>query len=195
MVAGVARASLCRFITPAPLSVTVRTVSGGCDGERAGSRAKVVVRHWRQQREVTNQGEWCYSARVPPEPTVRALLEQVPGEAICNACLAFACSTSLGEMMQTTGALVASNGAFTSGPGACVSCRRNTTTISFAARGKCAHCSRSLEDDGLGVVIDGDAFHRSCWQVLVSAERIRVSRSLSRRSRELIAEARRRLKR
>jgi hypothetical protein len=45
------------------------------------------------------------------------------------------------------------------------------------------------------VVIDGDAFHRSCWQVLVSDERIRVSRSLSRRSRELIAEARRRLKR
>ena len=128
------------------------------------------------------------------ELTVRALLEQAPGERICNACLAFACSTSLGEMMRATGALVASNTDFTSGPGTCVCCRRNTTTITYAVQGKCAHCSRALADDGLGVVIDGDAFHRSCWQVLVSDERIRVSRSLSRRSRTLIADARRRLK-
>ena len=45
----------------------------------------------------------------------------------------------------------------------------------------------------LAEVIDGDAFHRSCWQVLLSDQRIRVSRSLGRRSRQLIAEARRRL--
>jgi hypothetical protein len=130
---------------------------------------------------------------VPPEPAVRALLEQAPGESICAACLAFACSTSLSEMMQAMAALVAGSTQFSSGPAMCVGCRRVTTTITYARRMKCAQCSRGIEDDGLGVVIDGDAFHRSCWQVLLSDERIRVSRSLSRRSRELIAEARRRL--
>jgi hypothetical protein len=30
-----------------------------------------------------------------------------------------------------------------------------------------------------GLIIDGDQFHRSCWQVLVSQDLIRVSRSLS----------------
>jgi len=95
-------------------------------------------------------------------------------------------------MMQATAALVGST-RFSASPAMCVGCRRVTTTITYARRMKCAQCSREIEDDGLGVVIDGDAFHRSCWQVLLSDERIRVSRSLSRRSRELIAEARRRL--
>jgi hypothetical protein len=130
---------------------------------------------------------------VPPDLTVRALLEQAPGESICAACLAFACSTSLSEMIEATATLVAGSTEFSSGSAMCVGCRRVTTTVTYARRAKCAQCSGGIDDDGLGVVIDGDAFHRSCWQVLLSDERIRVSRSLSRRSRALIAEARRRL--
>jgi hypothetical protein len=134
-----------------------------------------------------------YAARVQLDVTVRALLEQAPGEPVCNACLAFACSRSLSEIRQTTAALAASSGEFVVEQATCVGCRRSTATIAYARPPKCAHCSRLIPDEGLGVLIDGDAFHRSCWQVLLSDERIRVSRSLSRRSRELIAEARRRL--
>lgn len=134
-----------------------------------------------------------YASRVAPQETVRALLERAPGEAICNACLAFACSVSLTEIWKVTAALIAADKDFASGPGTCPSCRRATTTIAYSRRAKCAHCSRTITDDGLGVVIEGDAFHRSCWQVLLSDERIRLSRSLSRQSRDVIAQARRRL--
>ena len=97
--------------------------------------------------------------------------------------------------MAATSALVAAAGKeFASGPGTCSGCRRATTTIAYMRRAKCAHCSRTIDDNGLGVLIEGDAFHRSCWQVLLSDERIRLSRSLSRQSRDLIAQARRRMK-
>ena len=135
-----------------------------------------------------------YASQMPREDVVRVLLEQAPGEAICSACLAFACSTSLTEMWEITSALVASSKEFASGLGTCVGCRRNTTTIAYSRPAKCAHCSRPIQDDGLGIVMEGDSFHRSCWQVLLSDERIRLSRTLSRQSRELIAKARRSLK-
>ena len=124
---------------------------------------------------------------------MRSLLEQAPGESICAACLSFACSASLSDMLQATAALAAASTAFTWGSATCVSCRRTTNTITYARRTKCAHCSRQIDDDGLAQVIDGDTFHRSCWQVLLSDQRIRVSRSLGLRSRALIAEARKRL--
>jgi len=109
-----------------------------------------------------------------PELTGRSLLEQAPGESICAACLAFACSTSLSSMLQATAALAAGSTAFTWGPATCVGCRRTTNTITYARRDKCAHCSRAIDDDGLAEVIDGDRFHRSCWQMLLSDQRIRV---------------------
>jgi hypothetical protein len=129
------------------------------------------------------------------QESVRSLLEQAPGEPTCNACLAFACSSNLTEIWQATSALVAAAGKeFASGQATCSSCRRATTTIAYSRGAKCAHCSRAIHDNGLGVVIEGDAFHRSCWQVLLSGDRIRLSRSLSRQSRELIAQARRSMK-
>jgi len=137
-------------------------------------------------------GVTAYAASVPPTDLVRTLLEQAPGEAVCNACLAFACSTSLSQMLELTAALVGDNN-FTSGPATCVSCRRTTTTIVYSRRVKCVHCSRTIDDDALGMEIEGDVFHRSCWQLLLSDARIRLSRSLSRRSRERIAEARKRM--
>ena len=78
------------------------------------------------------------------------------------------------------------------GPGTCVSCRRATTTIVYGQRAKCVHCSREITDDALAMDVEGDVFHRSCWHLLLSDTRIRLSRSLSRRSRELIEEARKR---
>jgi hypothetical protein len=80
--------------------------------------------------------------------------------------------------------------------GACTERRAvgsDPVTPVLAALPKCAYCSQPVEDAGMGVIIDGDQFHRSCWHVLVSQDLIRVSRSLSRRTRELLADARRRL--
>jgi hypothetical protein len=97
-------------------------------------------------------------------------------------------------MRRVTTVLLAAGPEVTSGTATCSSCRRTTPTIAYSRSVKCGHCSRRIHDDGLGVLIDGDAFHRSCWQVLLSDERIRVSRTLGRRSLELIDQARRRLK-
>lgn len=95
-------------------------------------------------------------------------------------------------MLEFTAALVGEN-EFTSGPGTCMSCRRTTTTIVFSKRAKCAHCSRAINDEAPGMEVEGDVFHRSCWQLLLSDARIRLSRSLSRRSRERIEDARKRM--
>ena len=129
---------------------------------------------------------------MPLPDVVRTLLEQAPGQQVCNACLAFACSTSLSQMLETTATLVGDND-FTSAPGTCVSCHRATTTIVYSKRAKCAHCSRAINDPVLAIDVEGDVFHRSCWQLLLSDARIRLSRSLSRRSRERIEHARKRM--
>ena len=127
--------------------------------------------------------------------TVRELLRQARGEALCNACLAFACSTSLIAMWQVTGSLLNEAGEFVGVTGTCASCQRVTSTFAAAAPPKCAHCSRQITDSAAGITVGDDEFHRSCWHLLLADERVRVSRSLSRQSRELIARARLQLNR
>ena len=144
------------------------------------------------QASLRLSGATAYAAAMPRLDIVRTLLEQAPGEAVCTACLAFACSTSLSEMLALTAELAADK-QFASGARTCVSCHRTTTTIVYSERKKCVHCSREVNDDAVGIDVEGDLFHRSCWQLLVSDARIRLSRSLSRRSRELIADARKRM--
>jgi hypothetical protein len=56
--------------------------------------------------------------------------------------------------------------------------------------GKCAHCSKRLSGATLGVMVDGDELHEQCWLMLLSAERVRLGRGLSRQTRDLIARAR-----
>jgi hypothetical protein len=120
---------------------------------------------------------------------VRGILKQTPGDALCDACLAFSGALSLGEMRRITASLRAGR-EFADGPTTCVSCRRITATTVCVTAVKCAHCSRLLGDDGLGIVLAGDQFHRACWQRLLSDERIRISHTLSRESQRLIARAR-----
>ena len=132
-----------------------------------------------------------------PRECARALLKGGPADALCNACLALACSASLQDMARITDALTRESGDFATRVGTCSSCRRTTMTAKYVAPLKCAHCSLQIENKatggGLGLIIDGDQFHRTCWQLLICNNRIRISRSLSRQSRELIAQARRRL--
>jgi len=59
---------------------------------------------------------------------------------------------------------------------------------------KCAHCSSEVFDDE-AVNLENQTLHLHCFQRLVTDERIRISRGLNRRSRQLIAETRRRLDR
>lgn len=120
------------------------------------------------------------------------MLTQCPGEPLCDACLAFACSVSLIEMRAVTGA-VARGEPFTHGTATCASCRRQTTTLAWGAGpadDKCVHCSRAIHASDDVEIVDTDRFHSQCWARLTSAESVRVSRALSRRSHELIRRSR-----
>lgn len=65
-----------------------------------------------------------------PDEAVRQLLSTAPGEALCDACLAFACAISLTEMRAVTERLVNSDAALRRGS-SCRSCRRTVPAISY----------------------------------------------------------------
>jgi len=123
--------------------------------------------------------------------TVAVLLKQEPGAALCDSCLAFACSTSLNEIRCVTESLVAERGQFQRCP-ACASCRRTVPSTFYKALAKCAHCSGEVYD-AEAMRLGDQTLHVHCFRRLVTDESIVISRSLDRRSRELIAESRRRL--
>jgi hypothetical protein len=123
------------------------------------------------------------------------LLEQCPGESLCDACLAFACSVSLSEMRAVTIA-VGLDAPFVRDTATCASCRRQTTTLCLrggAVDTKCTHCSRPIGPMEDVQVVDTDRFHRQCWMKLTSAESIRTARALNRRSMDLIRRSRERM--
>lgn len=124
--------------------------------------------------------------------TVAVLLRQEPGAALCDSCLAFACSTSLNEMRSVTEALVAERGQFQRGA-ACASCRRTVPATFYKRLAKCVHCSGEVYD-AEAMSLGEQIMHAHCFRLLVTDERIGISRSLDRRSRELIAESRRRIR-
>jgi hypothetical protein len=132
-----------------------------------------------------------YSPHTELEITVRKLLEQCPGEPLCDACLAFACSVSLGEMRAVT-TVIDDAEPFTRATAMCASCRRQTPTLvsgTLPSR-KCTHCSAPIDPDEPVEIVDTDRFHRRCWTRLTSAESVRSARALSRRSQELIRKSR-----
>ena len=110
---------------------------------------------------------------------VRQLLVDAPGDALCDACLALACGTTLTEMREITRALTAADPTIQRAA-TCASCRRTVAAVVFEVPlPKCAHCGGPLNEGEDGVITD---------------ETIRVSRRLSRQSRELIEQSRRRLR-
>jgi hypothetical protein len=122
--------------------------------------------------------------------TVRRLLVDAAGEALCESCLAFACSVSLAEMRQATEQLL--TGASFQRRDRCVSCRRTVPALAFAA--KCTHCSRAVLPGEDALEIHGDVFHAACFRQLSSNENIRISRQLTRESRRTIEDARRQMR-
>ena len=125
--------------------------------------------------------------------TVEVLLKQEPGAAICDSCLGFACSTSLEDIRVVTAALVEERGQFQRGP-KCESCRRTVPSTLYKAPVKCAHCSDAVYDDE-AVNLENQTLHVHCFRRLLTDDTIRISRDLSRRSRQLIAGSRERLRR
>jgi hypothetical protein len=130
------------------------------------------------------------------------LLEQCPGEPLCDSCLAFACSVSLTEMRIVTAA-VANETPFARAASTCASCRRQTTTLAWGTSNgtsngqsadapvdKCTHCSRPIDPSEDVEVIDTDRFHMRCWRLLTTEQTIRVSRALNQQSRDKIRRSR-----
>jgi hypothetical protein len=146
-----------------------------------------------------NSTGWHAMEVPPPEPnrsslttveTVRRLLVDAAGEALCDACLAFACAVSLAEMRRATEELL--TGASFDSRDRCVSCRRTVPALAFAA--KCAHCSRAVRPGEDALEINGDMFHAACLTRLSTDEIIRVSRKLGKKSLRTIEESQRRFR-
>jgi hypothetical protein len=72
--------------------------------------------------------------------TVRCLLMDGPGDALCDACLALACALSLVEMRAITRRILG-DPRFRRG-GSCASCGRVVPTIVYPS--SCPHCSRPI---------------------------------------------------
>lgn len=121
---------------------------------------------------------------------VRRLLMDEPDEALCDSCLALTCGTTLADMRRITVAL-RREGAFVQGS-VCASCRRSVPTTIAAP--KCAHCSLPFHAGDPGFALEGDRFHVHCLSRLRTDETIRLSRALSRRSRDMIEQSRRRMR-
>jgi hypothetical protein len=62
---------------------------------------------------------------------VERLLEETAGDALCDACLAFAAEAALLEMRQATEALPRLRAGVERGPGHCGSCGRETLVTAF----------------------------------------------------------------
>jgi hypothetical protein len=120
---------------------------------------------------------------------LRQLLQT--GDALCDACLALVCKATLTEIHEITTALVSDDASFQRAS-TCATCRRTVPTLVY--RTKCAHCSQPFVEGDPGVVMGDERLHVHCLRALLTDETIQLSRTLSRRSRELIEQSRRRLR-
>jgi len=95
--------------------------------------------------------------------------------------------------MRAVTTVVGETAPFTRAIATCASCRRQTMTLMWGTppgNDKCAHCSRLIGPDDPVEVVETERFHRHCWIRLTTAESVRSSKMLSRRSQELIRKSR-----
>jgi hypothetical protein len=114
--------------------------------------------------------------------TVRRVLIDAAGKALCDSCLAFACSVTLDEMRQVTEELLTSPSF--QHRDRCICCHHTVPAIAYSA--KCVHCSRAVLPGEKAFEADGDILHAACFTRLCSDETIRISRKLSLAWRRLI---------
>ena len=123
----------------------------------------------------------------------RQLLVDAPDVAFCDACLALACGTTRTEMRETTKVLLRHVASFHRAS-TCASCRRTVRATVYQLSSKCAQCSGPFDVADPGLVMGGERFHLSCMRRLLTDETIRLSRAVTRRSRGLIEQSRRRIR-
>ena len=105
-------------------SLRVRT-----DAERLGNETRQLLLTYRSHRLRTFSGG--SEVRGDGVATVARLLRSAPGDALCNACLAFACAASFTEMRAWTAILLrAEPQQFRRAP-TCASCGRTVPSILY----------------------------------------------------------------
>ena len=128
-----------------------------------------------------------------PLEVAARLLEAVPRELYCAACLGSALQVPVLTAREISGKL-ATRDDYQRLEGACAGCGEVALGLTFVPwsgagespkRLKCARCSRGIGDADLVIEL-GDNFHRQCLQILHSNSRIADSRQATRLSQELI---------
>ena len=122
---------------------------------------------------------------------IRRVLMDAPGDALCGACLSAICGTSKDNVQTAMALLLGNNDEFQRG-WSCASCRRQVAAIFY--RTKCAHCSERLQPGEKGHRMGEEIFHIVCLRRLITDDSIRLSRALGQRSRRLISQSRRRMR-
>jgi hypothetical protein len=125
-----------------------------------------------------------------PVESVRRLLINATSDALCDSCLAEACGLTL-TMVEPITAALRLEAAFTQGS-TCSSCHRTVPTTIAAP--KCAQSSLPLDAGDPGFSMDQDRLHIHCLTRLLTDEKVRLSRAVSRRARALIEQSRRRMR-
>jgi len=97
------------------------------NSQRLATEARELVLTYRSHRLRAISGS---SARVDGLAAVRHLLESAPGEALCDACLAFACAVSLVEMRAFTKVVLQIDPQFQRAS-TCVGCGRTVPAIFY----------------------------------------------------------------
>jgi hypothetical protein len=130
---------------------------------------------------------------------IRRLLVEAPGDALCDACLAFAVREPLLTVRKVTHHLGAGSGEFKRVEARCASCRRQTTTTVYVPesrdlaamagraaepdRLKCARCSVEIVTEEV-VSPSGETYHAACWRILLTSKHLVESRRVARRVQE-----------
>src|SRR5207245_10267739 len=97
-------------------------------------------------------------------------------------------------MRQIATAIAAADANTQSGATCEIRCRSVASILYQVAVPKCIHCSRRLTEEEPDVTIEGERFHDACLRRLITDEKIRLSRALSRRSQDLIERSRERIR-
>lgn len=132
---------------------------------------------------------------------IRRLLVEAPGDALCDACLAFAVREPLLTVRKVTQHLGGGGADFQRVDARCASCRRQTMTTVYLPesrdvvviasrtanpdRLKCARCSVEIVTEEV-VSPTGETYHAACWRILLASKHLVESRRVARRVRERI---------
>ena len=139
-----------------------------------------------------------------PAETVRRILQSAPGEAFCDACLAFGLELPLATVQTLSKAIAVTPAEYLRDVRECDSCGRVIATTLFVAPTvanvgatdrlrKCIRCSHRVTQDEEEVV-NGDLFHRQCWAILQSQAQIADSRQMTRLTRLRVRDSQTRLR-